>query len=317
MTASVVRTGQPGWLHSLLIVERYVAPAVVFLVALAALEVGGRCGLLIAVGCAVALALLGFRLWWDLAGSRREIRVLNEQLIQSQKLSALGELSAGVAHEINNPLAVIAQEVELMEMLLPRATFERMEDRDDVVDCLGEITRQVDRCCHITRGMLDFARKREAVIQQTDMNQLIDDMVRLVELEIRNKEIFIEREYAEPPPNVCTDPPLVRQVVLNLLNNAAQAMGGDGRITIATRHLDGDGVEMRIRDTGPGIAREHLEKIFNPFFTTKEPGKGTGLGLSICLRIVNELGGTLAVESERGRGAEFIVRLPSLTQRED
>ncbi|MDD4731141.1 MAG: ATP-binding protein [Desulfovibrio sp.] len=304
-------------LHKLLIVERYVAPVVTLLVALAALQVGGRNGLFIAVSCAVILVLLGFRLWWDLTGSQKEIQVLNAQLIQSQKLSALGELSAGVAHEINNPLAVITQEVELMEMLLPRARFEQQEDRNDFVECLTEIDRQVERCCRITRGMLDFARKREAVIQETDMNQLIDDMVRLVELEIRNKDIFIERRYAEPAPCVNTDPPLLRQVILNLLNNASQAMGGDGRIIITTCRTEDGGAELRFKDTGPGIAKEHLDKIFNPFFTTKEPGKGTGLGLSICMRIVNELGGTLAVESERGKGAEFIVCLPSLTQSED
>jgi signal transduction histidine kinase len=312
--------GRAQSLRRLLFVERYVAPPAVLLGTLAALRVGGRGGEAIAGVCALALALLGFRLWRNLVGREKEIQTLSEQLIQSQKLSALGELSAGVAHEINNPLAVITQEVELMDMLLPRAKFESADDLAEFQECLGEIGKQVERCGNITHGMLDFARRREAVVQETDLNRLIDDMVRLVELEIRNKNIFIERRYAEPAPCIRTDPPLLRQVILNLLNNAAQAMGRDGRIVITTSAQRRDGgteAVLRFRDTGPGIAREHLEKIFNPFFTTKDPGKGTGLGLSICLRIVNELGGSIDVESERGKGAEFIVRLPSLNQTEE
>ncbi|MGE4291835.1 MAG: sensor histidine kinase [Desulfovibrio sp.] len=319
MQAIRIEFGRAQSLRRLLFVERYVAPPAVLLGTLAALRVGGRGGEAIAGVCALALALLGFRLWRNLVERETEIQTLSEQLIQSQKLSALGELSAGVAHEINNPLAVITQEVELMEMLLPRVKFETAEDQKDFEECLSEVGRQVERCGKITHGMLDFARRREAVIQETDLNRLIDDMVRLVELEIRNKNIFIERRYADPAPCIDTDPPLLRQVILNLLNNAAQAMGRDGRIIISTEHESKSGKNwavLRFKDTGPGIAKEHLEKIFNPFFTTKEPGKGTGLGLSICMRIVNELGGHIDVESERGKGAEFIVRLPSLKKPE-
>lgn len=316
MQAIRLEFGRNESLRRLLFVERYVAPPAVLLGTLAALRVGGRGGEAIAGVCALALALLGFRLWRNLVEREKEIQTLSEQLIQSQKLSALGELSAGVAHEINNPLAVITQEVELMDMLLPRATFEQAEDLADFKECLHEIGCQVDRCSKITHGMLDFARRREAVVQETDLNRLIDDMVRLVELEIRNKNIFIERRYANPAPCIKTDPPLLRQVILNLLNNAAQAMGRDGRIVISTAWDVKGGAVLRFKDTGPGITKEHLEKIFNPFFTTKEPGKGTGLGLSICMRIVTELGGSISVESERGKGAEFIVRLPSLKKSE-
>ncbi|MEF2145259.1 MAG: ATP-binding protein [Desulfovibrionaceae bacterium] len=303
-------------LRRALFVERYVAPPAVLFCTLLALRLGGRAGEAIAAICSLALALLGFRLWRSLVRRENEVAALNEQLIQSQKLSALGELSAGVAHEINNPLAVITQEVEMMTMLISKATFQDEEEKADFVDCLAEIGRQVERCGHITHGMLDFARKRETLTQDTDVNRLIDDMVRLVELEIRNKNIFIERRYADPAPVVTTDAPLVRQVILNLLNNAAQAMGKEGRIIITTS-MDHEGkAAIEVKDTGPGIAKEHLEKIFNPFFTTKEPGKGTGLGLAICARIAHELGGSLVVESERGKGAAFTLRLPSLTAQE-
>jgi signal transduction histidine kinase len=134
-------------------------------------------------------------------------------------------------------------------------------------------------------------------------------MMSLVERETASKDIQIVKMFSSDVPKIKTDPPLLRQVFLNLLNNAVQAIDGKGMIFVTTRHVDGMAC-AEIRDTGPGIPPEYLDRIFNPFFTTKPPGEGTGLGLSVSLRIVVQLGGDIQVRSEPGKGAAFTVRIP-------
>lgn len=235
---------------------------------------------------------------------------LDQQLVQSQKLAAVGELSAGIAHEINNPLAIIAQEIEWARFQFEGKPPEGPQ-LEEARESLNEIAVQVDRCREITHKLLDFARKRDPLIQGTDLNKLIEDMAKLVEKESLQKGIPIVREYRQDLPTIFTDPPLLRQVILNLLNNAVYAIQGRGTITIKTRIPENGLVEMIISDTGVGIRKEDLGKVFNPFFTTKPPGKGTGLGLSICHSIIVRLGGRISVESEPGKGAQFTVRLPT------
>ncbi|MGA2401009.1 MAG: ATP-binding protein [Syntrophobacteraceae bacterium] len=234
---------------------------------------------------------------------------LDLQLIQSQKLAAIGELSAGLAHEINNPLAIMAQEAEWARHQL-RGENPDEKSMGELKDSLDEIARQVDRCGEITRRVLDFARKRDPLVQRTDINKLLEDMAKLVDKEVSHKGILIVRQYRKDLPPALTDPPLLRQVVLNLLNNAAYAGGQKGTITIRTRMPENGEIEIEISDTGCGIPKENLNRIFDPFFTTKPPGKGTGLGLSLCQSIVVRLGGTITVESEPGKGTAFAVRLP-------
>lgn len=235
--------------------------------------------------------------------------LLDEQLIQSQKLAAIGELSAGIAHEINNPLAIISQEIEWARYQFQEKELDE-KSLSELRDSLNEIARQVDRCREITHKLLDFARKKEPLIQGIDINKLVEDMAKLVERETSQRGIEIIRQYRGDLPQVYTDPPLLRQVVLNLLNNAVQAVGHDGQIGIETKMTADNAVEIGIRDSGCGIPHEALGKIFDPFFTTKPPGKGTGLGLSICHSIIVRLGGIITVESEPDRGAFFSVRLP-------
>jgi len=234
---------------------------------------------------------------------------LDQQLIQSQKLAAIGELSSGIAHEINNPLAIMGQETEWSKHLLKDDNLQAPGAPDELRDSLREIVSQVERCKEITHKLLDFARKKEPLIQGADVNRLIEDMARLVEKEAAQKNIQLIRAYARNLPRVPTDPPLLRQVVLNILNNAAYAIGKDGTITITTRQA-ADAVELTFSDTGCGIPKEQLDKIFDPFFTTKPPGKGTGLGLSISHSIVVKLGGRITVASEVGRGTTFTIHLP-------
>ena len=150
--------------------------------------------------------------------------------------------------------------------------------------------------------------------QYADINQLVEDMLELVEREARPKNIRIHRKLDPQLPGLMSDPPLLRQVLLNLLINAVQAVGADGNITITTFPM-GNVVCAEIRDSGPGIAPEHMDRLFNPFFTTKAPGEGTGLGLSVSLRIMNELGGDIVVDSRPGQGAAFTLRIPMKSQR--
>lgn len=244
---------------------------------------------------------------------REEKCFLDEQLIQTQKLAAIGELSAGIAHEINNPLAIIAQEIEWARYQFDEAHQDDTKSAE-LKDSLNEIAVQVERCREITHKLLDFARKKDPLIQGVDINKLIEDMARLVEREATQKNIKIIRQYSGSLPPVHTDPPLLRQVILNLLNNATYAIGQNGTIEIKTRILSGGFVEFVVSDTGCGIPKENLSKVFDPFFTTKPPGKGTGLGLSICHGIIVRLGGRFAVESELGKGTSFFVRIPIIYQ---
>ncbi len=234
---------------------------------------------------------------------------LKERRLQSQKLAALGELSAGIAHEINNPLAVIRQEAELMEYTLKRGGV-KPSDLQELRESVHMIIQQVDRCTAIIRNLLNFAHRREPVVQAVDVNRIIEDMTMLVEKEARNKNISLERHYDQELPWIYSDAPQLRQVILNLLTNASQAVGHDGTITIITRPGGGDTVEMEIRDSGCGIPPKNLKKIFDPFFSTKPPGQGTGLGLSISHGLIQRLGGDIRVTSTVGQGTAFTVTLP-------
>lgn len=276
----------------------------------------GAVGDPLALGAALFIALgtwvlLRASTRW-LADASAEQEEMNSQLIQSQRVMALGELSTGIAHEINNPLNIILQEAELMRYNLA-GTPDR-ETLDEVRSSIDVIYAQVSRCSDITHRLLDLARKRKPVSQAADINRLVEDMLELVEREAKPKNIRIIRRLDRRLPRVMSDPPLLRQVVLNLLINAAQAVGSDGAITVST-YPQGNAVCAEIRDTGPGVAPEHMDRLFNPFFTTKAPGEGTGLGLSVSLRIMNELGGDISVESRPGQGAAFTLRIPIQSQR--
>lgn len=236
--------------------------------------------------------------------------LLDERLLQSQKLAAIGELSAGIAHEINNPLAIIRQEAEWMQILLKKLADLRLKEITELNDSIHQIVQQVDRCTEITRNLLDFARKRDPVIQSVDVNRIIEDMTMLVEKEAKHNNITIVRHYDPKLPHIYSDAPQLRQVILNFLTNATHAIGSDGRITITTRLAGTDAVDLIFNDTGCGIPEDNLGKIFDPFFTTKPPGKGTGLGLSICHGIVVRLGGKIAVDSQVGHGTTFTITLP-------
>lgn len=236
-------------------------------------------------------------------------RIIDEQVCRVEKFSTVDELSAGIAHEINNPLGIIAQETQWIQQIFKSDSLKDIAELDDCKDSLREIGRQVDRCKEIVHKLLSLAREMEPVIQCVDVNSLIESMTDLVEREVRARNIKLERNLQAELPVVHSDPPLLRQVILNLLVNATHAIEKDGLITIAT--ISGDhGVEIVVRDTGCGIPREQLQRIFTPFFTTKPQGQGSGLGLAICRGIIERLGGSISVKSEVGKSTAFTIHLP-------
>ena len=263
---------------------------------------------------AIFLAALAFmttrKLIQKLAAAEEQACFLDEKLVQSQKLASIGELSAGIGHEINNPLGIISQETEWMQHLLKQIGERDSKEVAELRDSLKEVLHQVDRCREITQNLLDFARRKEPVFQEVNVNKLIEDLSKLVEKEAILHQIEILREFQQDLPLVQTDAPSLRQVVLNLLTNATHAVQKDGKIRIATKRSQNGSVDIIVADTGCGIPKDHLAKIFDPFFTTKPEGKGTGLGLSICHGIVDKLGGRISVRSEVGKGSTFVVTLP-------
>lgn len=241
-----------------------------------------------------------------LSRSESQKCALDEQLFQSQKLAAIGEVASGIAHEINNPLAVITQESEWLAHLLDQPE----PPVNDARDSLAIIRSQVNRCADITHNLLNLARTWKPIRQPADLNRCVEDMARLAERDAKPRNIALVRNYDESLPKVPLDPPLMRQAVLNLLVNAVQAVGKEGMVTVSTGRAPGGRVFVRVADNGPGIPQEHLGRVFDPFFTTKAPGKGTGLGLSITQRIVDRLGGFISAANQPEVGAVFTITLP-------
>ena len=235
-----------------------------------------------------------------------EQQALETQLVQSEKLAAVGQLVSGVAHELNNPLTSIAG---LSEFLLEQKELGK-KDRGH----LQVIQEQAERAGRIVRNLLTFARKGSAERVPVDLNDVIRRTLSLTAYDLKLKDITVERELSGALPEVFGDRHGLQQVVLNLVTNAAQAVAENPRerpreITVST-WFDGQ-VHLRVADTGPGIPDEVVQSVFTPFFTTKEPGKGTGLGLSITYSIVESHGGQIVLEPRGPRGgAAFRVDLP-------
>jgi len=230
-----------------------------------------------------------------------EFKRLLEQMIQSEKLAEVGRLSAGIAHEVNNPLAVISYAAQLLlrEEELPPFQKELAE----------RIDSEVDRLKTLTGSLLSFSRAREMVRRETDLNEVLRDVLRLLRYELNRHSIRLVEDFAELPA-IQADPNKLKQVFINLLMNASQAMPEGGTLSVRTTLVAGEEIEAAVTDTGPGIPADVRERIFEPFFSTKREGEGTGLGLYICRNIVAEHEGRLLLESVPGQGATFRVVLP-------
>ncbi|UCD79647.1 MAG: ATP-binding protein [Desulfobacterales bacterium] len=251
----------------------------------------------------------------------REKNQLGEQLIRAGRLAEIGEMAAGFAHEINNPLQIIKSEHALVEMILDdlkgKGQLTPSDDLADLEDSIDQIKHQVDRCADVTQAILQFGRKGEPVSQNIDLRSFIPGVVGMVTKKASVHGIAIEQQIAADIPAVHGDPRHLQQVLVNLLNNAIDATiarhgASGGEIRIESASPENRHVEIKVRDNGSGISRENLKKIFTPFFTTKPVGKGTGLGLSVCYGIVQKMGGDMAVASQEEVGTTFTIRLPSL-----
>lgn len=234
---------------------------------------------------------------------------LKNQLLHAAKLVSVGELAGGVAHEINNPLAIISSECGLIkDMLDPQFGMECSPEL--IRKELDKIDAAVFRAKNITQKLLNLVRKTEPKLVPVNLNNLLHDVVKgIKEKEFAVSNIKLEWELEPDIPSVLVDPEQIRQVFLNIINNAGDAIGKNGTITIKTTY-DDENVKVTISDTGVGMTSEQMAKIFLPFYTTKEVGKGTGLGLSISLSIVEAFGGRIEVQSMPGRGSSFTVTLP-------
>jgi signal transduction histidine kinase len=239
------------------------------------------------------------------------VQRLHEQhvrLIETEKLATLGKFSAGVAHEINNPLAIINEKAGLIMDII--GISEDFPNKDKFYGLLNAILDSVNRCRGITHRILGFARRADIAIEPVDLNNLIGDVLKFLENEIELKCINMTLDLDENMPVIESEKIQLQQAFLNILKNAVDAVDYGGKIRIAAGAKDEGAVSVSVRDNGHGISGETLKHIFEPFFTTKEKGKGTGLGLSITYGIIKRLGGNIFVESEPAEGTTFTIELP-------
>jgi len=225
-----------------------------------------------------------------------------QELLHKEKLASMGQLAAGVAHEINNPLGTI--------LLFSDVMYKEAPEGDPRRDDLKMIINETTRCKNIVADLLNFARQQEVLAQTTDLHALLEQVIERVSPQPAFEGVEIVRQFSPDLPTIQADPAQLQQVFVNLLNNAAEAMTKGGTITLATRPVDGQWVEIKVSDTGYGIPDENLGKLFTPFFTTKALGKGTGLGLSIVYGIIKMHRGQIAVQSQVGQGTTFTLMLP-------
>ncbi len=240
---------------------------------------------------------------------RERERQLDEKqlaLVRAERLAAIGRISAQITHEIRNPLSSIGLNAELLEEGLASAHFDTREQQDEAQQLVSAIAREVDRLTDITEQYLKFARFPKPVLAPEDLNQLLASLLDFLEEEHSRAGVVLERAFADNCPKVVADAGQLRQALMNLLRNSREALVHGGTIRVETRALV-TSVEVVVKDNGPGIPPGELEKIFDPFFSTKE--RGTGLGLALTQQIIAEHGGEIRCESEVGRGTRFILRL--------
>jgi two-component system NtrC family sensor kinase len=263
------------------------------------------------LGVLVAIALRTVRKAKNLqTNMEEELLQLTDCHIQVQKLDAISQLGVGIAHEVNNPLAIIGEEVGWMQDVLKRDSFKDHPDADELRGSLRQIVAQTARSREITHKLLSFGGKTDGIIRDVELNTLVTDIVTLRRRDASQRNIEIRTALAPKLPIILSEPALLRQLLINLISNAMDAMPEGGTITITTKYDENGGVALLVEDTGFGIPEENMNKIFDPFFTTKAPGKGAGLGLSISHGILQRIGGQIFAESLPGQGSTFTVRLP-------
>jgi len=254
------------------------------------------------------VATIGF--FHDLREELRMKAELNQtqiQLLQAEKMSSLGKLAAGVAHQLNNPLGGI--------ILFAKLILEEYDLEDGAKEDLNRILRDAEKCRDTVKELLEFTRQTRHLMRPNDINQAISRTLFLLENHVLFQNIDIEKDLSSDLPLVPSDIQQLNHLLMNVILNAAQAMEGKGKLTVKSYRLSaGNRVCVEISDTGPGIPEDILPHIFEHFFTTKEEGKGTGLGLSLAYNIIKNHGGNIKAESRPGEGATFIIEIPLETK---
>jgi two-component system NtrC family sensor kinase len=261
-------------------------------------------------GLVIVGALLCARLLIaSLAAADEKQAHIDARLLQSSKMAALGKMAAGVAHEINNPLMLIQENAGWIRDLLADEEPEKMRNFEDIMESTAKIEGHIVRAKGITQRMLGFGRRMNPGRAEIMLNSLVEQAVEMLKAEAAARSIEIIKQFDPHLPVILSDQAQLEQVFINILDNAIDAIGREGKVTVMTE-AHGSGARVSFKDTGPGMSEETRRHIFDPFFTTKKVGEGTGLGLAICYSILEKLGGRIEVKSEPGQGAVFAVSLP-------
>jgi two-component system NtrC family sensor kinase len=240
----------------------------------------------------------------------RKKDIMSQQVIETGKLASVGELAAGIAHEINNPVAIMIEEAGWIEDLLEDEDLSGSENETELYRALSQIKTQGRRCKEITHKLLSFARKTDSRVVEVSISNLLEEITYLSSQRAKYNNVEIKTKFEDNLPPVPASETEMQQVFLNLVNNALDAMGKDGGIiTLDAKRID-ENIIVTVSDNGMGIAEANLARIFDPFYTTKPVGKGTGLGLSICYGIIKKMGGDIHVRSAMGEGTAFEIRFP-------
>jgi len=240
---------------------------------------------------------------------KEELRKAQIQLLQAEKLASIGMLATGVAHEINNPVAIMIEESGWIRDLLDEKEFQDSKNLDEFKRALKQIQTQGNRCKEITRKLLSFARKTDSKVQNTQLNEVIEAVIGLMRQKANYAGVNLKTNLDKKLPITEVSGSEMQQILLNLVNNAMDVMGDKGGNITLTSRFDLGRIVVVVEDDGPGIPDENLPKVFDPFFTTKPVGKGTGLGLFICYSLVKSMGGKIDVKSKLGKGTKFRLNL--------
>jgi len=240
----------------------------------------------------------------DLKKAYRELQQKQDRLVEAEKLASMGQLSAGIAHEINNPLGTILLHAHIL--------LRKLKSDEEIREDISLIMEESERCRHIVRGLLDFGRQTHVAAVSSDIGELIDDALVLIDSEEKAHDVEFAKHIEQGMPHIPVDSNQIKQVLINLLKNSLEAVDGiEGRITCEAGMSENKrSAVIRVADNGRGISKENLSQIFTPFFTTKESEKGTGLGLAIAYGIIKMHSGSITAESEEGKGTVFTVSLP-------
>jgi two-component system NtrC family sensor kinase len=239
-----------------------------------------------------------------------EKQLMNAKVVETGKLASVGELAAGVAHEINNPVAIMVEEAGWIGDLLEDEEMQNSKNLAEFRRAIGQIKDQGKRCKEITQKLLSFARKTDGTVQDIEINEVLEELVALSAQRAKYALVTIQTHFHNNLPQLKLSLSELQQVFLNLINNALDAMEAKGGTLTIDSRLENSRIVVEVSDTGMGIPEANLNRIFDPFYTTKPVGKGTGLGLSICYGIIDKMGGKIEVRSAVGQGTTFAIYLP-------